>query len=211
MPLHPAITADLEQTELELKKLRGVRLASTLEARRNQLAADVANHASNHASNHVPNHDGTHLAASDTSPRDDAAWLAHFAEHHGTPAQAAATARDALDTKQPTLAKGHAPGWRVACARCGRSSPLSLAARGYRVGARSLGPKYGVIYCSDCNGFRWGRHTRDMDVPAVTAALGEHRTADDLLGDNRPWLTVATIVGTVAAVVALAGVIPLLF
>lgn len=55
---------------------------------------------------------------------------------------------------------GYAPGWRVECVRCGRSSPAAEAGI-VRIGAFSVG-KWTIAWCRRCRFFTFLRFVNDM-------------------------------------------------
>jgi hypothetical protein len=82
-------------------------------------------------------------------------WLT---ERFGPPKEVAA----AYAAGEPPVPKlpGYAPGWRVECVRCGRSTPASRI--GFvRIGARSKG-KYILGWCRRCRFFAILRVVRDL-------------------------------------------------
>lgn len=182
MSLHPAIVSFLEEVELELKRMDGLAPEEALSELRAHLAAEVSSHA----------HEGPE--------RTSAQWRRRFVSSLGEPWQ---VARDFAQA-EPGRRVGHAPGWRIACSRCGRSTPLDRVPGAIRVGARSW-HKYTLGWCSSCRRPRWLRLQRDMDRPRLTASLGARGTPEQLRARNRPWLVIAACLGVVAIVYLVLG------
>jgi len=90
--------------------------------------------------------------------KSDAEIRALLEERFGSPAAVAAAyaAGNPPAWKRP----GYAPGWRVECVRCGRSSPASDLGI-VRIGAFSIG-KWTIAWCRGCRFFSFLRFVKDM-------------------------------------------------
>ena len=94
--------------------------------------------------------------------------------------------------------RGRAPGWRICCSRCGMSAPASDVGI-TRLGAASI-EKYVGGWCTNCRGPRWYRLIKDLDQVTLMPALGVSSLPGDLRSaTHRPWTTVFSILGLVAA------------
>ena len=156
----PAVVKYMQQLELVLKQMQGVSPEDALCDAREFLLAD-----------------GQALARSgdafDTEMHYN--WIV---SHFGSPEQVARQYSSSADPPPPPALGGMAPGWRICCTHCGRSSPLA-AIGGVRIGAYSY-HKYKACYCSACNCLRWCRIIKDLDDTNLTRLLCSNLTAEQM-------------------------------
>lgn len=96
-----------------------------------------------------------------------------------------------IDPQPP--ATGVAPGWRICCTRCGRSSPAATAGI-TRIGARSV-HKYTFGRCQTCQRVTPCRLLRDLETITLTDPILDGKTPDQIRKTaHHPWLTVVAIV-----------------
>lgn len=179
--LHPAVEAYLADLEIELKKVPGIVPEDAL--------ADAREHLQSEAGR---------------SLLPDKRLLAHFHASYGTPADVAQAYNPGLGLEKK---RGYAPGWRISCAKCGRSAPLDRLPV-IRAGARSRG-KFILGFCRGCGWLRWLRVEQDLDKATLTEGLGADKTPEELRASlPNPWRVIATIIGlTLGLVFAINAVV----
>ena len=186
--IQPAVRRYLEQLELELKKLSGVVPEDALCDAREFLIAD-----------------SEALARSGEPPSE----MEHFdwiMENYGAPE---VVAQQYADQANPFPVKhGFAPGWRICCTKCGRSSPLASVGA-IRIGAKSW-HKYHLAFCRGCKRVRFARIIQDMDEANLTEQLGLKRLPEQVRSTmHRPVMTFVGIFGAIAATFFLVAAIAL--
>lgn len=188
--LHPPVVTYLKQLELAVKRGGWADPEAVLSDAREHLQAEADRFA----------HEGPELT--------DEEMLERLIEELGSPEEVAREHRG----HHPLPPKsGHAPGWRISCASCGRSLPLDRVSGAFgigahRVGGYSIGQRK-MIDCSNCGVLRVGKLTRDLDDTNITDRLSGNRPAI-----RRRWLHnvrfVLILVGSIVAfnLALLAGV-----
>lgn len=102
------------------------------------------------------------------------------------------------DEPQPPV-NGRAPGWRICCTDCGRSSPADRVGI-TRIGARSLG-KYVAGHCRQCGRVRPCHLIRDLHRVTIVPQLESGKQPEDIRRrSHRPYWTIAGIVLLVATI-----------
>jgi hypothetical protein len=184
----PAVRRYLEQLELELKKLSGVVPEDALCDAREFLIEDA---------------EALERSGEPPSEIEHFQWII---ENFGAPE---VVAQQYADHANPFPAKqGFAPGWRICCTTCGRSSPLASVGA-IRIGAKSW-HKYQLAFCRGCNRVRFARIIQDMEKPNLTEQLGLTRLPDQVRSTmHRPIMTIVGILGAIAATIFLVAAIVL--
>ncbi len=184
----PAVRRYLEQLELELKKIAGVVPEDALCDAREFLIGDV---------------EALERSGKPPSEREHFQWII---ENFGAPE---VVAQQYADHANPFPAKhGFAPGWRICCTKCGRSSPLASVGA-IRIGAKSW-HKYQLAFCRGCNRVRFARIIQDMEKANLTEQLGLERLPDQMRSTmHRPIMTIVGILGAIAATIFLVAAIVL--
>lgn len=127
-----------------------------------------------------------------------------LANDFGAPSEIALAHGD--DPQPPD--SGNAPGWRICCTACGRSSPAGRVGI-TRLGARSW-HKYTAGRCRDCGRITSCRLIRDLDHVTMAGPIMDGQTPKQIRQfTHHPWKTVAAIL-TMVVVVNL-GVLWLVF
>ncbi len=103
----PAVIRYMQELELVLKQMRGLSPEDALADAREFLLADYEA-----------------LQRSGETP-DESTHYQWIVEHFGSPQQVARQYAVHVDPPSPAERPGIAPGWRICCTQCGRSSPLA--------------------------------------------------------------------------------------